>query len=213
MAKLELKVNNRLEVIKGKWRYKSIVQDIKDNCLQISVPVIKGRYLTLQNKEEIKIIYYDNNSNLFNFNCKVIERGKDGNIIYYKLSLPYDIKKIQRRDFVRVKIFEFIEYKKVGEILVEDKEYENTSYRAILLDLSGGGMKIKSKENLNIGELLLIDINYDDTAVKVKGNVVRGKKEEDSYFYGISFLNIDSKTREKIIKVVFSIMRKQRELI
>lgn len=49
MVKLKLGLNNRIEVIKNKEIYKSIVQDIREKHIKINIPVNKGEY----NKEEI----------------------------------------------------------------------------------------------------------------------------------------------------------------
>ncbi|WP_096145403.1 flagellar brake protein [Clostridium chauvoei] len=93
MVKLKLGLNNRIEVIKNKEIYKSIVQDIREKHIKINIPVNKGEYLSLAMDEEIELIYYDKESSLFNFYCKVIDRVKENNISYYRLSLPYNIKK------------------------------------------------------------------------------------------------------------------------
>lgn len=212
MVKLRLGLNNRIEVIKNKEIYKSIVQDIREKHIKINIPVNKGEYLSLAMDEEIELIYYDKESSLFNFYCKVIDRVKENNISYYRLSLPYNIKKVQRRNFVRVNVLEFIRYIKENKSLERDK-VENPVKKAILLDLSGGGMKIRSKENLKKGDILLININHNDIKLDLKGRVVRVKEDNDDYLCGVSFLNIDSKTREKIIKIVFIILRKQSELV
>nr|WP_242969971.1 PilZ domain-containing protein [Clostridium chauvoei] len=103
---------------------------------------------------------------------------------------------------------------KENKSLEKDKDkVENPVKKATLLDLSGGGMKIRAKENLKKGDILLVNINYNDIKLDLKGRVVRVKEENDNYLCGVSFLNIDNKTREKIIKIVFIILRRQSELV
>lgn len=43
----------------------------------------------------------------------------------------------------------------------------------------------------------------------VKGKIIRKQNEKEKYIYGVKFLDIDVLTREKIIKFIFSKMRKQ----
>ena len=82
------------------------------------------------------------------------------------------------------------------------------------MDLSGGGMRIKVKEKLSFNDSIISNLNYENEKVVIKGRVVRIEKTEDKrYIYGIDFKDIDNSTREKIIRIVFKIMRKQRELV
>ena len=149
MEKLKLEINNKLEVFYDKKNYKSVIQDIreKEKEVLISIPVFDGEYLTLATGTIIEQIYYDNNGNVYQFKSKVLGRTKERNLSLYRLSLPYDIKKIQRRDYVRVNFVKIINY-------INAKDIENEKYKkALLLDLSGGGMRIKVEEKLEKGEV------------------------------------------------------------
>jgi c-di-GMP-binding flagellar brake protein YcgR len=209
MVKLNLEINNKIEVIYEKKNYKSIIQDINEENKEffISIPVLDGEYLILHSGTIIEHIYYDDKGNVFKYKSKVIEKIKEDNIPLYKLSSPYDIKKIQRRDFVRVNFVRVINY-------VNPKEYDEADQRkALLLDLSGGGMKIKVADKLSNGDLILSKLVYEDITVSVKGTIVRVEKTSDKKFvYGVNFIDLDNSAREKIIQIVFTIMRKQREL-
>jgi len=148
MEKLKLEINNKLEVFYDKKNYKSVIQDIreKEKEVLISIPVFDGEYLTLATGTIIEQIYYGNN-NIYQFKTKILGRTKERNLSLYRLSLPYDIKKIQRRDYVRVNFVKIINY-------INAKDIENEKYKkALLLDLSGGGMRIKVEEKLEKGEV------------------------------------------------------------
>lgn len=212
MKKFEVLINSRLEVKLGEEIYKTRVQDSNNKNLLISVPVIGGVYLTLKTGEEIDLVYYDDKANIFNFKCKVINRITENGIPFYSTTLPYDVVKIQRRNYVRVDTVQVIkEIKKYDE---ETKSVEgNKIFNALLLDLSGGGMRIKLKEHLDEGDIIIAKIGNGDGELPIKGRVVRIDVSDDrKYIYGISFLELDSRTREQIIGTVFRIMRKQREL-
>ncbi|MBU5454797.1 flagellar brake protein [Caproiciproducens sp. MSJ-32] len=209
MEKLKLEINNKLEVLYDKKNYKSVIQDIreKEEEILISIPVLDGEYLTLATGTIIEQIYYGNN-NIYQFKTKILGRTKERNLSLYRLSLPYDIKKIQRRDYVRVNFVKIINY-------INAKDIENEKYKkALLLDLSGGGMRIKVEEKLEKDDIILAKIVYENSIINVNGKVIRVERTEDNkYICGIIFSDINERTREEIIKIVFKVMRKQRELI
>nr|WP_286172892.1 flagellar brake domain-containing protein [Caproiciproducens sp. MSJ-32] len=206
---MKLEINNKLEVLYDKKNYKSVIQDIreKEEEILISIPVLDGEYLTLATGTIIEQIYYGNN-NIYQFKTKILGRTKERNLSLYRLSLPYDIKKIQRRDYVRVNFVKIINY-------INAKDIENEKYKkALLLDLSGGGMRIKVEEKLEKDDIILAKIVYENSIINVNGKVIRVERTEDNkYICGIIFSDINERTREEIIKIVFKVMRKQRELI
>ncbi|NLL29691.1 MAG: pilus assembly protein PilZ, partial [Clostridiales bacterium] len=145
MDKLKLEINNKIEVIYGEKNYKSVIQDIREeeDEILISIPVLDGEYLTLVTGRVIEQIYYDNNGNVYQFKSKVLGRIKEKNLSLYRFSSPFDVRKIQRRDYVRVNFIKAINY-------LSSKDIEKEKYKkALLLDLSGGGMKIKVDEKLD----------------------------------------------------------------
>ena len=50
--------------------------------------------------------------------------------------------------------------------------------------------------------------------LRIKGKIVRVYMTENKdYICGVKFIDLEEKIREKIIRLVFTIMRKQRELL
>lgn len=213
MKKLELGINSKIEVIFDKIYYKSTIQDInyEEESLLISIPVIDGVYLTLNAEDVIDQVFYDRKGNVFKYNTKIIKRVTDNNIPFYKVTLPYNVEKIQRRDYVRVNTAESIEYKLDKKM--KNYEKDETPYeKGLLLDLSGGGMRFIGSKEFSHGNIINANVKYENENVEVKGKIVRVEKTEDKkYIYGISFMDISNSAREKIIRLVFTIMRKQRE--
>lgn len=212
MQKFQVVINSKLEVKLGEEIYKTIVQGISNKDLVISIPVVNGIYLTLKVGEEISLVYYDDKANIFSFNCKIINRIIENAIPYYSITLPYNVAKIQRRNYVRVDTVQPI--KNIKKYNKETKMVEELKFTdGLLLDLSGGGMRIKLREKLKYDDIIVANIGRVLEEISLKGKVIRVDKTEDKrYIYGISFLDIDNKTREQIIKTVFEIMRKQRGL-
>lgn len=213
MAKLELGINYRIDVLWEENMYKSTIQDITDDGILITIPVFDGIYLTLNDGDEIEQIFYDDKGNVFGYKSKVLGRLTEKDIPFYRVGKPYDIKRIQRRDYVRVNVVQVINFIKEEE-LKENISGEEKYEHALLLDLSGGGMRIKIKEEIAVGDVIIANLTYENEKISVRGKVIRVDKTEDKrYICGINFDDIDNATREKIIKTVFTIMRKQRELI
>lgn len=213
MAKLDITINSMVGILWEENIYKSTVQDITENEILISIPVSDGSYLTLKDGDEIEQIFYDDKGNVFAYKTNVLGRYVEKGIPFYRLSKPYDIKKIQRRDYVRVNIAQIINYIRETDLekdIKGEERYEN----ALLLDLSGGGMRIKVKEKLSLKDSIILNLTYENEEIVVKGKVIRIEKTDDKrYIYGVIFMDIDNLTREKIIKTVFTIMRKQREIV
>ncbi|WP_066872334.1 flagellar brake protein [Clostridium mediterraneense] len=203
MKRFKLEVNNNIEIYEDDKVYKSRIQSVNDDEIYIDIPLHNNEYLILNKGDDIHLIKYGNEGSVYELSCKVIDRKIEGNIRLYRLSEPYDIKKIQRRNYVRVETIRGI------KCFRKDEEFN-----ALILDLSGGGMKIKSNKKLEIDEEIVSFVKTDDGKFMVKGKIIRVEETSfNQYSLGIEFVDIEERTREKIIKLVFSIMRKQMELI
>ena len=203
VKRFKLEVNNNIEIYDDDKVYKSRIQSVNDEEIYIDIPLHNNEYLILNKGDDIHLIKYGNEGSVYELSCKVIDRKIEGNIRLYRLSEPYDIKKIQRRNYVRVETIRGI------KCFRKDEEFN-----ALILDLSGGGMKIKSNKKLETDEEIVSFIKTDDGEFMVKGKIIRVEETSfNQYSLGIEFMDIEERTREKIIKLVFSIMRKQMELI
>ncbi|MBU5591061.1 PilZ domain-containing protein [Clostridium sp. MSJ-4] len=212
MNRFKFNINNRLEVEWDEKYYKSSVMDVSDECITISVPMAQGRYIALSKGEDLEIIYYDY-PNVYTFSTTVIGRSIKDNIPEIYVEHPKNIKKIQRRNHVRVSHVQDVNYcildsKHSTETNLQQYNFE----RAIGIDISGGGMKLKTSKSINTGDIVLTQLINDDLELVVKGRIVRITKDEDNQnVCGVSFIDMDEKTEEKVIRFVFLLMRKQRK--
>jgi c-di-GMP-binding flagellar brake protein YcgR len=200
---LTFKINNKVEISWNDGYYKSNIENIDDGHIAISIPIKDGQYIPLRVGEQVEVIYYYT-KNIYKFYTHVVNRKID-RIPIIILEYPKEIFKVQRRRFVRVPIVCSIEYSKFGN------NSGNKTLKAIMVDLSGGGMRIKLSEEVNLGDKLNVYMPLGEGQLNVKGEVVRLEKEEDSKrnICGISFIDLDERTREKLIKFIFQIMRDQ----
>lgn len=210
MRDFNLDVNDRIEVVVGDKSYKTLVVDVQEDFLKINIPVFNGDYLMLHTGEKIEMNSYLDENRCFNFHSEVISRGKEGSIIYYKISTPFNIKKIQRRNFFRVGLLDTIEYKNITNLNKED--IDNLPYKeALMVDLSGGGLRLKTKDGIKKDDVLLISMMIKDTQIELKADVVRVENtDQKENVCGVRFLNITEAQIDIIIQELFEIVRRQR---
>ena len=208
MAKFEIKVNENIEILYNKEIYKSKIQDVEEDSISIYLPGSEGRYLPLEIGEETEIVYYGERDKVYSFKCKVVKRSADGAVRLLTLGKPYDIERIQRRNFVRVSYVESVQYG------VSEESSDVVYKKATLLDLSGGGLKFRTADKLQKEELITLRLKYQDNELFMKSKIVRrNRNDSGDYTYGVEFIDISEMNREKIIRLVFQIMRKQNEVI
>lgn len=207
-------VNLKCEILINDKVYKSIIQEATKDYIAISIPVCGSEYAPLNKDEKVTAVYYDEN-NLYGFNTDVIGRKKD-RIPMILLAIPENIKKIQRRRFFRVSLIKDVSYLKVNKnisdselsrLTMDSKDFK----KALMLDLSGGGLKIKTSEKIEVGDSLIIKIPLKKEDIFILSSCIRAFKDMDSNLYvsGFYFLNIDDKTQDKVVAYVFQVMREQ----
>jgi c-di-GMP-binding flagellar brake protein YcgR len=99
---------------------------------------------------------------------------------------------------------------KEGEGLLRD----NIGQAGILMDISGGGIKFKTQENVIIDDILVFDLQLSGIPFVIMGQVVRSDKDEaGNHICGLSYIEINERIRDKIIQHIFEIMRKQSKTV
>lgn len=126
------------------------------------------------------------------------------------VTLPYDIKKIQQRAFVRIDTALPVQ---IAEI-VDGQVIEGKIINAVTKDISGGGVQIAISHRWRIGTNLLVTVNYPDIgSLTLKSQVVRVQQPQTDraiFWVGIKFLEINEKDRGNIIKFIFKKQLEQR---
>lgn len=204
----QFKINGKIEILMDKGSYKSNIQDIDSEYIAISIPVKNGQYLPLRIGDKVEGIYYEKNK-LYKFYTEVSGRKVD-KIMMILLKYPSKISKIQRRQFVRVafttKILCALLEKNQNIKSIEENQLE--FFHGYTVDVSSGGIKLSTEKELQLGEFLIMTIPIEDKNITVKGKIIR-KEKTDRFLYGISFEDLDKKTIEKIVPLLFKIMRQQ----
>lgn len=211
--RINFKVNDKIEILMEDGIYKSNIQDITDEYMAISIPVKGGSYLPLKKGEIIEGIHYENKA-VYKFFTSVIGRKID-RIMMIILKKPEKFIKIQRRNYVRVYYLSNISFAVIGNKngiidMCNDEVVFNSGYS---LDLSAGGIRLSTTKELSLGDIIMMNISIKEETLELKGKVVRIEKDENNKsIYGIAFLDMNNKTVDKIMKMLFEIMREQRKL-
>ncbi|MGH4120085.1 flagellar brake protein [Clostridium sp.] len=214
MTKVDFTINKKLEILVDERYFKSNIQDITEQYIAISIPINSGEYLPLSKGTLIDVIYYEED-NLYKFKSVVIGR-KFENIPILLIAIPVEIKKIQRRKYVRVPTIGTVKYINLkNEPMTSPSTIQESEYsQAILLDLSGGGMKVKISEEIKLSNFILVCLTINDEDILIVGQAMRIVKDDEGRFNcGLSFEFLDNATREKIIKLNFKLMREQMKKI
>lgn len=200
-----------------------LIQDIVDNKLYVSIPPDDKQFRLLQNGDAIKCIVYNNNK-VLGFGAVVTNRIP-GILPIYELSSNDNFEIIQRREYVRVNTILDIRYTDNKYLLeINNNNYSKTKEiiqnidkylkSGLVSDVSGGGLRFSCEESLNQGNKLLIVFEISKHVFIVKGEIVykdiNVSPNRTIYTYGIKFLNISEKNRERIINYVFLLMRKNK---
>ncbi|WP_315114382.1 PilZ domain-containing protein [uncultured Clostridium sp.] len=200
---IKFSVNSKIEILMDDGIYKSDIQDISDSYAGISIPVREGVYLPLKKGELINGVYYTHKG-VYKFTTVVTGRKID-RIMMVLIDHPKKFVKIQRRNFVRVSIVS----KACCSVIDTGRDVE--FFDGYTLDVSAGGMKLSTYKELYVGNILAVSLLLKDEEIHVKGKVIRVEKENKKNICGVSFIDVDDKTVEKIIRVLFQIMREHRK--
>ncbi len=205
----KLKINQKIEVEFESDTYPDIylskVADFVDAGIVITGLYQHGAPLAVK-KDDIIHVYFTTDRAAYEFKSAVLQRIKEP-LPFILIKRPEKLKRIQRRDYFRLEldgIVKLHQEKKDGSI--DKKEVK-------LIDISGGGLQIKTKLKLEEGNEIKISfkklLELDEL---IKGKIVRKRKENfEIYKYGIQFIDISDREREKIIQWIFGLQRKLRK--
>lgn len=211
MAKI-LKVNKKidLEVNEGvyKGKFRSRIQDIGDGEISITAPLKKGEYIPLRVGTRVNLMVFDESA-ICVFKCTILQREK-GRVPTLTLKLPEKYKRIQRRNFYRLRIKLPLLYR--PEPLEEDEDEEFR--KGEMIDISGGGLQMKflEEETFPISARLEFLITFPDLGeLQLKGKIISSFTRNDSIHVGVKFIEITTPIQDKIVGWIFKKMRTMRK--
>lgn len=200
---------------------------IDDNQLKIGMPIVEGRVIPLPVNARFNICFFTSGG-LFKSRFVVTDRYKEEGLYVLVIELISELKKYQRRQYYRLEYTMDIEYMPIEEelresikneeITIEDAMTDGNLKTGVLLDISGGGIRFTSNEQLeaNIDLLLKLDICLANNKKVngVVGTLLSSNKLQNKdgvYEQRVVFCDMTQMTRETIIRYIFEQERKMRQ--
>lgn len=211
--------------------YSSKIQDIFPNGdLEIDMPMYQRKLVLLHNGVRYHVVFYSQNST-YTAIAEVVDRYKSGNMYLLRIALKTQPVKFQRREFFRcdcmvelslheLKIDD-TDIKNLAVILEQErlKDPEHDWKNGLALDISGGGVRFISKEELEVGSYKRFQFELaTDGKIRnfdVIGVILSCKRLPDSsvkYENRVKFVYLTNADREEIIRFIFEEERKTRKL-
>lgn len=196
-----------------------------EDILNIAMPISEGKLIPLEVGTKYELFFYAKKG-MYTCRAEITNRYKSGNLYILVVNLLTDLTKYQRRQFFRLETNLEIQYKIFTE---EDEKYFRLMGKmsdemmrrpfstGTCIDISGGGTRFHSGDNLQKGSRLFVRIdllldNHVRTCDIVSKAVFssRAKGRSDLYENRIEFVQIKEEDREVIIKYIFKEERNQR---
>ncbi|CEP78891.1 MAG TPA: PilZ domain-containing protein [Defluviitoga tunisiensis] len=190
--------------------YKSILYEynIDLNLAKIGMPIHKGAYIKIPREVTLSVKAYSKN-NLYLFNSLVYGIGKESSVRFLIITVPDEIYRVQRRNYVRIPLCEegFFSIKREFNLKNNENLEQNEKYRFVTKDFSAGGAAIVTKKQLSIGDKILINMKLKDEVVleNIEAEVVReiGQTQFEDNIYGIKFIGITGNLEKELVRFVF----------
>ncbi|MEA4900854.1 flagellar brake protein [Desulfitobacterium sp.] len=185
--------------------YKTHIDEVGENILSVYAPIQQGQIVPLHEGTPMKVIFWDEVA-AYEIKSKIIQRIAVPVAIFI-LEFPHDIRRVQRRNFVRVPAFYPITFRSVNRQGLSDPQ------KGTMLDLSGGGMRFQTYETVEMGAILLTTLSLPSGPLQTSARVCRVEKdlEQKRYSVSVDFNQIPERDRDRIIRCVFDLQRDMRK--
>ncbi|MBP1759500.1 MAG: putative glycosyltransferase [Firmicutes bacterium] len=196
-----------LTVLEGEYEghYRSRIEEVGSRLLSVGVPFQNGELVPIREGTKVKVTFWDEAA-VYSFEGKIMQRIAIP-VPLFVLVLPDTVAKVQRRNFVRVPASFPVTFRMVT------REGLSDLYKAMMLDLSGGGMRFSTKERVENKSLLYAQLSLPNDEIQTPVRVCRVVSIEEANRYSVSvqFHEISERERDKIIRCVFDIQRAMRK--
>lgn len=191
----------------------------------VSMPIQEGKVIPLSLGQVFFATFYTK-AGLMRCKVEVIGRYKKGALFLLELEQQTELEKVQRREYFRLecrmpieyRIVEDTEYQMIEDGIAYDQDELDLEWKnAIMLDLSGGGIRFVSpfKEEKDSIVQVRLDISVEDSVeiAYAFASLIRSERNSNNpsiYDNRIMFWKMDKGMRERIIRFIFNTQRKKR---
>lgn len=208
----------------------SHLEEVEDNGeLVIQMPVYKGKIILLSLGARYEMMFYTRKG-LYRGICQVTDRYKESNMFMVKVVLKSGLNKFQRREYFRLECILGMQSYELQreealkldgarlEARVKDPEVLMTEAKAVIVDISGGGIRFITEKRHEEGDCLAVrtwlrNENIDQPLLVVVSIVScrQAAPNMERYETRAEFLHLNARLRETIIKYIFDEDRKIRK--
>jgi len=215
-----------------------VVQILEGNMIKAVIPVDNGKAMVLDAIERYNMEFYTKRG-IFQCEGKVVRKFREKISLYVVFELLTEFEKLQRREYYRLECLLDIKFKRsmdISKLKLEESEAsdeekkdvsnaeqkndaQDSSWKVgIATNISGGGLRFNSREQLNKGERVLVKMRlvFDDMVKEytVPGSVIvcnEVPSRPGIYEARVQFVDINRQDREDIIRFVFEEERRIRQ--
>lgn len=168
--------------------------------LMVENPSKEGKEVHFLNGTRLDVVFQVENHGLHSFETEIVAKVRE-KINLLKLRRLGEVKKLQRRNFYRVKSDLDVIVRRLGDVIFEE---------TIILDISGGGLKFLSRQDFKLGDLVELNITLLGEDLDLEAKVVKvdkigfGKSEVSVEFY-----DLYEDDQNVIVKYVFEKQRRE----
>jgi c-di-GMP-binding flagellar brake protein YcgR len=186
-------------------QYKTHVDEVGENLLSVFVPITQGTVVPLREGTPAKIVFWDEVA-AYEISTTIAQRIAVP-VAVLVLDLPNDIRRVQRRNYVRVPAFYPVTFRSVNRQGLSDTK------KGVMLDLSGGGMRFQTDEPVEKGAILIATLALLSGPIQTSARVCRVERDSETSKYSVSvdFYQIPERDRDRIIRCVFELQRDMRK--
>jgi c-di-GMP-binding flagellar brake protein YcgR len=189
---------------------------LSETEFQIHNPLMSGKLYMIPMNVQVTVFSRRENYGVIMFTAHLIRRMKIGNVYTIQAKVVSELQKQQRRSFFRVRLYQEADcyimvdkYMNPVDYYIFDPdavEEEQVNMKMTLLDLSGGGIGLKSNVPLPLGTYIYSYLRFIDEE-PLYGKVVRciaSQQYEGEYELGINFDELSNDVRRSITSFVFN---------
>ncbi|MCR4998847.1 MAG: flagellar brake domain-containing protein [Lachnospiraceae bacterium] len=210
--------------------YVSKVYDVLDDgSLELDVPTIAGKLVLLPMNIRYEVIF-SVKGGLRSGQIEIVSRYKRGSFYLMKATLVGKLERFQRREYYRLECSipgyflginldekTILKIPDVHTLLQTSEEIRKNMGATTILDLSGGGARFVSKNDIGDLPYALLQFTIDDGNSKINvelfGKILENRfdRKTETHMYRVKFLYRDSEWQETIVRYIFEQQRKMRK--
>ena len=215
MSTENINIGDRVEISMEKtppanWddAYVTKVETVKDNnTIIIHAPFKKGQLVKLP-LNVICITRISTKSGFYLCEAKAIEYLTEDGLNIVAMQIVGEFEKTQQRNFFRLACAIPITY----YILNENGELaSNQAREGLIRDVGGGGMRMLSKEQLDINISIRLELQLEKSSLMMFGQVLRKDDNPRAvypYQYRVRFTAMSSTEQDKLVHFIYQEQRK-----